>query len=281
MIALANKFTLWSLEGLLNVPAFPKAKPQQSNGHPVLPSPLRQTLCFAGKLYENLRSFYRSISEFRFGVECLLYGPPSTESPRQGWYTKLPRPIGNGLGNPLIRDVDVGLEVALLRSGTRPPAIFFEVAKCSIFTVYGGVGRALSHVGKEVYKRLSPPIANVYSNRPVLGVLRRVFTVAPCDHVLVGVVGDALAIDSRAMAVFFAARQSAVMAAIKRLPFINPVFFGLEKSSATNAVSVNKVFACHALIIANKTRVAGVSVELPGLTKRRAMETELCLRGVA
>lgn len=38
---------------------------------------------------------------------------------------------------------------------------------------------------------------------------------------------------------------------------------------------------CRQLPRWNRARVAGVSVELPGLTKRRAMETELCLRGVA
>ena len=43
----------------------------------------------------------------------------------------------------------------------------------------------------------------------------------------------------------------------------------------------NIIGACMQLGRWNRARVAGVSVELPGLTKRRAMETELCLRGVA
>lgn len=42
----------------------------------------------------------------------------------------------------------------------------------------------------------------------------------------------------------------------------------------------NLVGACMQLGRWNRARVAGVSVELPGLTKRRVMETELCLRGV-
>ena len=43
----------------------------------------------------------------------------------------------------------------------------------------------------------------------------------------------------------------------------------------------NLIGACMQLGRWNRGRVAGVSVELPGLTKRRAMETELCLRGFA
>lgn len=39
--------------------------------------------------------------------------------------------------------------------------------------------------------------------------------------------------------------------------------------------------ACLQLPRWNKARVAGVMVELPGLTKRRAREAELCLRGFA
>ena len=39
--------------------------------------------------------------------------------------------------------------------------------------------------------------------------------------------------------------------------------------------------ACEALLPWNKARVAGVLVPLPGLTRRRHMEMELCLRGVA
>lgn len=38
--------------------------------------------------------------------------------------------------------------------------------------------------------------------------------------------------------------------------------------------------ACDQLLRWNRAKVAGVSVELPGLTKRRMMERELCLRGV-
>ena len=43
----------------------------------------------------------------------------------------------------------------------------------------------------------------------------------------------------------------------------------------------NFIGACMQLGRWNRARVAGVSIELPGLTKRRAMETEICLRGIA
>lgn len=38
--------------------------------------------------------------------------------------------------------------------------------------------------------------------------------------------------------------------------------------------------ACDQLPRWNRARVAGVSVQLPGLTKRREMERQLCLRGI-
>ncbi len=39
--------------------------------------------------------------------------------------------------------------------------------------------------------------------------------------------------------------------------------------------------ACDQLLRWTKARIAGVMVELPGLVKRRAMERELCLKGIA
>lgn len=39
--------------------------------------------------------------------------------------------------------------------------------------------------------------------------------------------------------------------------------------------------ACRQLGRWNRARVAGISIELPGLTKRRALATEVCLRGIA
>ena len=43
----------------------------------------------------------------------------------------------------------------------------------------------------------------------------------------------------------------------------------------------NLVDACHELPKWNKARIAGALVELPGLTKRRIAERDLCLAGVA
>jgi GH24 family phage-related lysozyme (muramidase) len=51
-----------------------------------------------------------------------------------------------------------------------------------------------------------------------------------------------------------------------------------EKSAAARLlVSGNYVAACNELPKWNKARVAGVMVELPGLTKRREKERQLCL----
>ncbi len=43
----------------------------------------------------------------------------------------------------------------------------------------------------------------------------------------------------------------------------------------------NLIGACMQLGRWNRARVAGISIELPGLTKRRALATEVCLRGIA
>ena len=43
----------------------------------------------------------------------------------------------------------------------------------------------------------------------------------------------------------------------------------------------NLLEACNALTMYNKARVAGVLVALPGLTKRRAIEKDICLKGLS
>lgn len=53
-------------------------------------------------------------------------------------------------------------------------------------------------------------------------------------------------------------------------------------STAARLLSAGRLReACDQLPRWNKARIAGVLVELPGLTKRRAAERELCLQGVA
>ena len=52
-------------------------------------------------------------------------------------------------------------------------------------------------------------------------------------------------------------------------------------STASRYLSVGRIAdACEQLMRWNKARVAGVLVELPGLTKRRTIERDLCLEGV-
>lgn len=55
----------------------------------------------------------------------------------------------------------------------------------------------------------------------------------------------------------------------------------VESAAARMLYAGNLEGACNQLPRWNKARVAGVLVPLPGLTKRRAAERELCLSGVA
>jgi GH24 family phage-related lysozyme (muramidase) len=56
----------------------------------------------------------------------------------------------------------------------------------------------------------------------------------------------------------------------------------LTKSTAARMLAAaNYVGACNELPRWNRATVAGVSVPLPGLTKRRALERDLCLAGTA
>lgn len=55
----------------------------------------------------------------------------------------------------------------------------------------------------------------------------------------------------------------------------------LGSTPARMLAAGNLVFACDGLELYNKARIAGVLVPLPGLTKRRAAERELCLSGLA
>lgn len=55
-----------------------------------------------------------------------------------------------------------------------------------------------------------------------------------------------------------------------------------NKSTAARYLWQGKLIdACNQLPRWNKARVAGVMVELPGLTKRRSVEKETCLQGLA
>jgi lysozyme len=55
-----------------------------------------------------------------------------------------------------------------------------------------------------------------------------------------------------------------------------------EKSTAARHLKAGRLIdACNQLPRWNKARVAGVMVELPGLTKRRNAEKELCLKDLA
>ncbi len=55
---------------------------------------------------------------------------------------------------------------------------------------------------------------------------------------------------------------------------------GARSTAARMLADGNLVGACNQLAAWDKARVAGFLVALPGLTKRRAMERELCLQGV-
>ena len=55
---------------------------------------------------------------------------------------------------------------------------------------------------------------------------------------------------------------------------------GSRSTAARMLMSNDLAGACRQVPRWNRARVAGVSVELPGLTKRRATEMELCLRGI-
>ena len=51
-----------------------------------------------------------------------------------------------------------------------------------------------------------------------------------------------------------------------------------KRSTAARMLAAGDIAgACNQLLRWNRARVAGVSVELPGLTKRRVMERDLCL----
>lgn len=56
---------------------------------------------------------------------------------------------------------------------------------------------------------------------------------------------------------------------------------GLRSTAARMLAVGDYAGACNQLPRWNRATVAGVSVELPGLTKRRALAREVCLRGMA
>lgn len=108
----------------------------------------------------------------------------------------------------------------------------------------------------------------------------RVYSLAECDRYLTNDMRAAIATVDRCVP----GLPVHVLAAFGDAVFnLGPtIACDREKSTAARYLHAGQLIAaCHQLPRWNKARVAGVMLALPGLTKRRGVEQDVCLKGMA
>lgn len=283
-----NKNSLWLGQRGFNVHSFVKAQPKKRYRQPELSRPFGQALCFSTKFNKPLPCFVGSVSGVRSDCKRLLNWPSLPKSPCKitGVKPKLGSPCADVLNLSRKLDIYVRGDVCLLLSGCCPATVLRKVTKTSVNPVYGRSGWSLTHVSKKIYKRFSPPIANRNANRSVCHVFRVGRLITTGKHVPICAVSRALPAMRRVSVFWLSCFGYARRAAVFGKAALNPVSLGKKMLSAMNARRLLSFF-CHEgflvaykeLILAYKATVAGRMIELPGLTKRRAKEMELCLEG--
>lgn len=228
-------------------------------------------------------SAFNSIPIFYFSRKCLFNGPSISDSPCKDSFfeAKLFSPRRYVFGDTFKCNIDICSYIGLLSFRIRPLAVFFAVTECAINSIYGFFCRPLTHITKKIFEGFSP--SRTYGNPfcPIHIVFCVPFPMASTNHVLVSNICPALYPIYRMPMYRLAGLCRASTIAIQRFTYRNLMWLGFKMPFAVLANSINiigKVF--HELIIQCKAKVAGFFVALPGLTKRRQIESDLCLRGI-
>lgn len=95
---------------------------------------------------------------------------------------KLLGPCGEALAFSVEIIVSIGARVSHLLAACRPAAVSWLVVSIVVNAVNLFAGGPLTHIGKEVFKRMNPPFANGYSATAVVMVLYAVGVIAPILH---------------------------------------------------------------------------------------------------
>lgn len=188
------------------------------------------------------------------------------------------RPLRQGFCNPIERKPYVGFYVSLLSSYVCPTAIIWGVVFRAVDTIKRSSCGALPHVLKK-RSEVKPSLAYGYPTSAVAAVRRVIGVETPAEHVRPGVVGGACT-PSRGVPMH-RSRGLSARGATKKCDPTGSAYFSRCKRGAALRARKSRLHTHNASLPENKARVAGKMVELPGLTKRRNLERDLCLEGLA
>lgn len=253
MSPLRNENTLRRGQSLFYGHSFFQPQTEEGNRHAELFSPSRKTLRPAVILDEPLTCFSSSVPKLGFGGESSLDRPSIAEPPRKivGVEVQALRPFADCFGFATELDDNVCCDIGLLLTYRRPSTVLRAVTEAPVNSVDSCAGRALPHIRQEVIERLSPPVADKNPFSSVCRVLRVVRAVASGNHILIRNIGRTLC----------------------RLGGVSVFLCHLHLRACKELIIGTKY-------VKHKARIAGVPVELPGLTKRRGLERDLCLEAL-
>jgi hypothetical protein len=92
-------------------------------------------------------------------------------------------PIAQVLCPPIMGKQSGATTVSYLLGLRGPLAIFWEVAKVVVYSLKGKAGRALAHIGKEVFERFQPSVADRNAPTAIASIPFVVGVEAPAFHV--------------------------------------------------------------------------------------------------
>lgn len=187
------------------------------------------------------------------------------------------RPLRQRSCNPIERQMHVGFYIPLLGFYVRPTAVLRRVSLSAVDTVDRGSCGALPHVLKK-RSEVKPSLAYGNPTRAVPAVRRVIGVEAPAEHVRPSVVGGART-PSRGVPMH-SSRGFSARGATKKCDSTGSTYFSRCKRGVALRARTSRLRIHTASLPVNKARVAGKMVELPGLTKRRHLEKDLCLEGL-
>lgn len=244
MIFLGVPFAFWGFDCLFKIPSVFESESQKTWGKIKLFGPLCNALCFAIKLKQHMSRLRYLVAESWFYIKCVLNAPPAPKSCGNGTlgYSALTGPQRYVLRLAVKGDIHVSGYVGLLFTACGPSAVFFEVTKTSIYSVYCASSRAFSHVLKEIRERLSPLWAHGYSNCPVLPILSACWPMASCNHVLVRAICSTLRYMRCVPVLGKSIFRGATLTAKIGLPIGSAIFLAHKHRAALFACYFNKVW---------------------------------------
>lgn len=248
------------------------SEPQKRRRHPEFSRPCRETLQATFMLQHTMPCSSDTISLFSRCGKCSIT-PSVTNSviKRISMQSKSLRPLSHTESFTIECHKDIAFDIPLLHFDVCPSAIAGLVSTGAVNSVNGCAIWPDSHVIQEIIE-VQPSLTYSNTECPITAIAAAVRFGTATHHVIPCIVS------CRTTATSMPVLNSGIFGTSNRAEFCylrRSRIFARTKNRSTFRASF-----FHARSLAhNKAKVAGVMVSLPGLTKRRAREMEVCLKG--